>query len=368
MSDSKSVVMEEEKSLFHKFCIISIPIVLLLIFSLFVFGSRLSPEDTRYQKGEYNDRAVDAIAAAKRIVQRCIKEKQADHPKECDQLVKIFEISQWSLDLAAQESMADSTFTIANITYWQYLATGLTVIFLIATVLASYAFLYEASQATRFAKDTLAETKRATSYELKPYLSLIFESAYFGEINGSDIYEHEMVVCFSLVNDGLTPASHINISFQSGMASGVFFKRAKDWSGHPIVFHSLKAPLSTTLTSASGKVTTNFGFAHQLWTTDSEEWANEIIEYGAGFDEGWGEPEFTFWKIIFNGLEIRYKDLECENTGRHKLLKGLISAEVTGAGATLSHWEFCPDSEHDYYAQLAEQKRSEKSARGFVGS
>lgn len=355
-----------DTTLFKKFCYASIPVASLSLLLLISFGSKLSPENTSYQQKKYNVKAAESIAYTNLIVKRCIEEETAKKPKECDHLKEILELSQGALDLAAQESMANSTFHLSRITYWQYLANGLTVIFLMMTVGASYAFLYEASQATKFARDTLTETKRATNYELKPYISIKFKG---GGYHVNSHLETSIPCQLRITNSGQTPAYSVHVSISSGPgAIGVFFlpnlgHDSNEFENTPLVFYRSEDTDFSIVELIGGDNPMHLWFPKSCWKTDCEEWDPETAEVEGS---SWTAPAYTYWKTIINNLEIRFKDIECGDADRHKLIKaGVLASGDDWTDVSVYDWEFRPDNEHNYYRKLAEQ-RANKKARGFL--
>lgn len=331
-----------------------------IIFVLAFFLTITAIVATRYDNNKYDasdfGNKVEQISALIGGYD-CLSEPTHDERNYCEKRREL--TVEWTTNLhnlAAQDTIATASRGLLWVGFLQVVAAFLTVTLLYWTVRQTKAILKE-TEITRIATQAaLKETKRATNYELKPYLSVNFEGAKIGELyNGTD--EIELIVKFSLINKGKTPANNIHISFQDKNASGVFFKKSENWDGKPIVFHSQNRKLETTLNSISGDSCEFFVFSHFLWKTDSEEWIAHVREFGPGFESDLNDPEtdpaFVFWKIIFSGLEVRYKDLECEDTSRHKLLKGVIGAETRATAAAIYDWEYCLDSKHGHYNSLA---------------
>ncbi len=176
-----SRVSWNDQSRFYKFCSVSIPLAILAGISLLYFGARLNPENAMTPDGQFQHRAVEALSYSNAVVKRCIEAQNANKPQECDDLKQVFEIFQSVLDLGAQERLAGSAMQLSKLGYWQYLAIGLAMLFLLLGVGASYVLLYEAIQITGFIRDSVQTSAKSREAELQPYLNITDVSIQTGE-------------------------------------------------------------------------------------------------------------------------------------------------------------------------------------------
>lgn len=152
---------------------------------------------------KYISRAAEALDYSNFVVQRCIEAQNLNKAYECDNLKEILEVFQGALDVAAKERIAGSAFQLSRLGYWQYLITAWIVILIFLVVGASYALLYEASQATKYLKDTLQATRNNSETELQPYLNIMDVYVQTGEpsFGGGDGW-----IDITFKNLGKTPA------------------------------------------------------------------------------------------------------------------------------------------------------------------
>ena len=176
------------------------------------------------------------VAVMKSMIDVCVQEYEGGSHKNCEDLKRILEVLQGTLDLSAQTSMSQSTFGLLNIGYWQYVVSGLTAVFLVITVLQTGLILVESKKTTDAAKktiDTAKESQRAH----------VFGMAYakFGDplktgddrpahVHHADTENGHFTYWATIENAGQTPARSIKYTFTRdyGSKEDAFLKESRE--------------------------------------------------------------------------------------------------------------------------------------------
>lgn len=340
---------EKAKILFSDY---KIPIFIIVGFAFFVISIYLTSKtissfnDQTYYAND-QPKGTDLHTSFLQANRDCRHAGDAADQNRCyESVATLVERHVHSRDLVAQETMALGTRGILLFTGWLALISFFALAF---TAIG----IYLVWQSLKENRKTFKHIQKSSIAELKPYLSLKFDSANYGV---DEYGEYRIFVNLDICNFGQTPATHVTINANGGKGGiGVFFlpqKAKPDFNGVPTVFyrsvntcipivemHQKSEEIPITCPTANWLDQSGLSRS-QVFTEESDR----------------GASMMRFWKIIINNLEVRYKDIEWEGTSSHKIIKGGMLAYNRGDGFSVHNAGFKKDSEHSYYEDLAKRK------------
>lgn len=204
---------------------------------------------------------------------------------------------------------------------------------------------------TRQNSNTLKHIKSVSALELKPYLS-----GYFIEATpfcwDPDEEKQQFGISIEFENFGKTPASDLYISIRD--ASLIFKNDAQ--IGH-VNFKLNSGAMIATKYHIQGDKSEVCEFTGTFVTKDISAWRKSGEEGGRFSLVGW-----TCIDLELHDVTVRYKDLECEGTARHKCLKGSFN-DYLGSGVESRDVSFRirengwgNDGKHDHYKRQPKTK------------
>ena len=318
----------------------SLCLVIILIALLFVGLEFQRPEIGSTTHG-------DRVKAIEPILQayECSAKTTIEEVRRCENnFERMVEWATSFQNLAAQDTIASANQGLLLVGLLHACASFITLFFLFWTVAQTGDILRQSELTADYTKGALFEARRATNYQLKPYLSCrLTDVDLVQSHSGAWLIE----VKIRVYNNGATPATYVCCEFDGGDRSGILCKRVGPVATNYPVFFSYAMGNRNTNTEYIGANSHMDMKFHCLWKLrDSETW----VETKKSNSDVLG-LYYVDW-IQLSALELRYKDLECEETQNHKLLKGpfgFYPINVIKSQNWMVKSESRPDGEHWHF-------------------